>query len=125
VVPLVVLALVGVVLVVAVLGVARGRLPADPLADAVHSTPDSGLPPAPVAADVDDVRFDTALRGYRMEDVDVRLETLRDDLAERERELAGLGVDPTADPPEGSLAEPDDPADPTGASSPGRAPGEE
>jgi hypothetical protein len=39
-----------------VLAVASGRLPADPLADAVHTTPDSGLPPTPVAADVDDVR---------------------------------------------------------------------
>ena len=42
---------------------------------------------APVAADVDAVRFDTALRGYRMDEVDVRLEALRDDLAERERVL--------------------------------------
>ena len=118
-VPLVILALVGVVLVVAVLAVASGRLPADPLADAVHTTPDSGLPPTPVAADVDDVRFDTALRGYRMEDVDVRLEALRDDLAERERELAELGVDPTGDP----AATP--PSGHAGASSPGRAHGEE
>ena len=118
-VPLVILALVGVVLVVAVLAVASGRLPAAPLADAVHTTPDSGLPPTPVAADVDDVRFDTALRGYRMEDVDVRLEALRDDLAARERELAELGVDPTAGP----AAAP--PAGSTGTSSPGRAHGEE
>ncbi len=99
-VPLVILVLVGVVLVVAVLGVASGRLPADPLADAVHTAPDPGLPPAPVAADVDAVRFDTALRGYRMEEVDVRLEALRDDLAERERVLAELGPDPDVASPD-------------------------
>ena len=72
------------------------------------------------------MRFDTALRGYRMEDVDVRLETLRDDLAERERVLAELGVAPTAGPANSAQADPvDDPADPTGASSPGPAPEEE
>jgi len=90
VVPDVILVLVAVALVAAVLGVASGRLPADPLADAVHTTPDPGLPDPPVAADVDAVRFDTALRGYRMDDVDDRLEGLRGDLAERERTLARL-----------------------------------
>jgi DivIVA domain-containing protein len=90
VVPDVILVLVAVALVAAVLGVASGRLPADPLAEAVHSTPDPGLPERPDAVDVDAVRFDTALRGYRMGDVDERLEGLRDDLAERERTLAAL-----------------------------------
>lgn len=90
-VPLVVLALVAVVLVVTVLGVASGRVRAEPLPDAVHSTPDTGLPPAPVAADVDTVRFDTALRGYRMDDVDARLDDLRGTLADREQTLAELG----------------------------------
>jgi DivIVA domain-containing protein len=56
----------------------------------VHTSPDPGLPDPPAAADVDAVRFDTALRGYRMEEVDARLEVLRDDLAERERTLAAL-----------------------------------
>ncbi|HET6968356.1 MAG TPA: DivIVA domain-containing protein, partial [Ornithinibacter sp.] len=58
---------------------------------AVHTTPDAGLPPSPAAADVDTVRFDTALRGYRMDDVDARLDDLRDTLAERERTLLDLG----------------------------------
>lgn len=89
-VPLVILVLVAAALVAAVLGVASGRLPADPLADAVGSTPDPGLPEQPQAADVDAVRFDTALRGYRMSEVDARLEELRDELAERERTLARL-----------------------------------
>ena len=43
------------------------------------------------------MRFDTALRGYRMEDVDDRLETLRDELAERERAVAELRAQAPAD----------------------------
>ena len=97
-VPLVVLALVAVALVAAVLAVASGRLAVDPLADAVHTTPDTGLPPAPVAADVDSVRFDTALRGYRTDDVDARLDDLRDTLAAREATLVDLGGSLTQDP---------------------------
>lgn len=92
-VPLILLALVAVALVAAVLGVASGRITVDPLADPVHSTPDHGLPPAPHAADVDHVRFDTALRGYRVDEVDAQLDVLRDDLAERERVLADLRRD--------------------------------
>ena len=61
VVPLILLAVVAVALVVVVLGVASGGVAVDPLAEAVRSTPDHGLPPAPQAADVDGVRFDTAL----------------------------------------------------------------
>ena len=90
-VPLVVLALVAVVLVAAVLGIASGRVRVDPLSDAVHSTPDTGLPSAPVAADVDTVRFDTALRGYRMDAVDARLDDLKGTLVDREQTLAALG----------------------------------
>ncbi|HET9020695.1 MAG TPA: DivIVA domain-containing protein [Ornithinibacter sp.] len=92
-VPLILLAVVAVALVVVVLGVASGRVAVDPLAEAVHSTPDHGLPAAPQAADVDGVRFDTALRGYRMEEVDAQLDVLRHDLAERERTLADLRRD--------------------------------
>ena len=98
-VPVVVLVLVAVALVAAVLGVASGRLPADPMAEAVRSTPDPGLPEHPLAVDVDAVRFDTALRGYRMDDVDDRLQGLRDDLAERERTLAGLRAEHPAEGP--------------------------
>ena len=89
-VPLLVLALVAVALVVVVLGVARGRLPADPLVAPVGSTPDTGLPEMPAAADVDAVRFDTEPRGYRMDDVDARLDVLHETLAQREVELSGL-----------------------------------
>ena len=90
-VPLVLLALSAVALVAVVLGVASGRLPADSLAEPVRSTPDPGLPEEPTAADVDAVRFDTALQGYRMDDVDGRLEELRAQLAEREQVLDALG----------------------------------
>ena len=61
------------------LAVASGRVPVDPLADAVAIDP--GPRPArasPDAADVDGVRFDTAARGYRMADVDARLDALRE-----------------------------------------------
>jgi DivIVA domain-containing protein len=98
VVPLVLLALVAVALVVAVLGVASGRIPADPLAEAVHTTPDTGLPDEPTASDVDAVRFDTALRGYRIGEVDAHLETLRDELAQRERVLSELRAEPSSRP---------------------------
>jgi DivIVA domain-containing protein len=91
VVPLVLLALSAVALVAVVLGVASGRMPVEPLAEPVGSTPDPGLPEEPTAADVDAVRFDTALQGYRMDEVDVRLEELRAQLAERERVLDALG----------------------------------
>ncbi len=87
---LVILALVAVALVVTVLGVASGRIPVDPLAEAVHTTPDTGLPDEPTASDVDAVRFDTAMRGYRVDEVDAHLEALRDELAARERALSDL-----------------------------------
>lgn len=89
-VPLLVLALVAVALVAVVLGVARGRVPADPLVDPVRSTPDTGLPEVPAAADVAAVRFDTEPRGYRIQDVDSRLDVLHETLAQREVELSGL-----------------------------------
>ena len=95
---LVILALVAVVLVVTVLGVASGRIPVDPLAEAVHTTPDTGLPDEPTASDVDAVRFDTAMRGYRVDEVDARLEALRDELAARERALSDLRSQPSRAP---------------------------
>jgi DivIVA domain-containing protein len=98
VVPLILLALVAVALVVSVLGVASGRIPADPLADAVHTTPDTGLPDEPTASDVDAVRFDTAMRGYRVDEVDAHLEVLRDELAERERVVSELRASPPPGP---------------------------
>jgi DivIVA domain-containing protein len=108
----VLLVVVAVAVVVAVLAVATGRWPADPLAAATHSTPDHGLPAEPRAVDVDDVRFDTAARGYRMDQVDSRLDVLRVALAERERRLEELAAQPRAEDAAGvpPLADDDDPA---------------
>jgi len=101
VVPVVILVLVALALVAAVLAVASGRLPVDPLADPVRSTLDPGLPEHPRACDVDAVRFDTAVRGYRIREVDARLDELRDDLAERERTLDRLQAEQPSAPAEG------------------------
>jgi DivIVA domain-containing protein len=84
----VLLALVAVAVVAVTLAAASGRLAIDPMSPPVRTTPPTGLPADPVAADLDDVRFDTALRGYRMDQVDEVLGVLRATLDERERELA-------------------------------------
>ncbi|WP_404349795.1 DivIVA domain-containing protein [Phycicoccus jejuensis] len=102
----VLLALVALALVAVVALVATGRLRVDPLADAVTTTPDHGLPPEPAAADVPSVRFDTAARGYRMDEVDAHLLDLADTLAARERDVAELRGDAAAPAPA-------DPTDPT------------
>lgn len=82
-----------VVFVVAVLVVAvtmacsSGLLRYDPMGEALHTQPDTGLPERPRARDVDEVRFDTAVRGYRMDVVDARLDALRDRLRDLDRQL--------------------------------------
>lgn len=77
--------------VVAVFGaLLTGRIGVDPMAAARHTEPDPGLPQAPRASDVTVVRFDTALRGYRMDQVDAVLDTLQTQLAAQERELDRL-----------------------------------
>jgi DivIVA domain-containing protein len=67
-----------------------GRLGYDPLAEPVASQPDPGLGAELTAASVSAVRFDTALRGYRMDQVDEVLDRLQERLAEQERDLARL-----------------------------------
>lgn len=86
----VLLALVALALLVVGYAVATGRVVVDGLAPAVTTTPDHGLPARPRATDVNGVRFDTAARGYRMADVDDRLDALRTTLAAREREVEAL-----------------------------------
>jgi DivIVA domain-containing protein len=122
VVALVILALVAVALVVTVLGVASGRIPVDPLAEAVHTTPDTGLPDEPTASDVDAVRFDTAMRGYRVDEVDAHLEALRDELAARERALSDLRSQPSRAPGPAEVSTATSPALPP-AGSPNRSDG--
>ncbi len=71
-----------------VAAVLTSRLRLDPMAAPVHTAPDPGLGETPSAADVDHVRFDTALRGYRMDQVDAVLDRLRARLAEVEADNA-------------------------------------
>jgi DivIVA domain-containing protein len=81
-----------IVVALAVLGLfavlLTGRIGYDPLSEAVASQPDPGLGDSPEADDITTVRFDTALRGYRMDQVDDVLDRLQERLRERERELA-------------------------------------
>lgn len=77
--------LVALLLVVGFAAVLTGRLTPDPMADPGHTTPHHGLPPGPLrASDVDRVRFDTALRGYRMDQVDDVVDRLQQRIAELE-----------------------------------------
>jgi DivIVA domain-containing protein len=104
----VVLIAVAVMLVAVFAALVVGRLPYDPMSEPAHTTPTTGLPDRPSAADVDAVRFDTAARGYRMSEVDDVLDGLRARLAAQEAELARLQAaagdsDPMTDP----IADPD------------------
>nr|WP_240897767.1 DivIVA domain-containing protein [Kineococcus vitellinus] len=59
------------------------------MAPATSTRPFRGLPEGPVrAADVDAVRFSLGLRGYRMDEVDAVLDRLREEIRERDEELA-------------------------------------
>ena len=83
----VVVAIVLVVLTVAaVLGRVDGAL-ADPTSTMSHvPLPQDRLTPG----DLDGVRFDTAMRGYRMSQVDATLDRLRREIAELQQQGAGL-----------------------------------
>ncbi|MDQ1596070.1 MAG: hypothetical protein QOH40_2626 [Arthrobacter pascens] len=56
----------------------------------VASLPPVLLPAEAKPADVDHVRFALGLRGYRMDQVDQVLDELRDQLASKDAEIAGL-----------------------------------
>ena len=85
-----VLGVVGVLAVLFATAVLATR--SDPLlADAPPDLPDLVLPDGPMRAEhVADVRFSTAVRGYRMSEVDDVLERLAAELAERDRRIAEL-----------------------------------
>ena len=76
--------IVGVLLIGGLVALVAGRLPYDPMAEATTSQRDPGLPEAFHATDIADVHFDTALRGYRMDQVDAVLDRLQDRIAELE-----------------------------------------
>jgi DivIVA domain-containing protein len=76
------------------------------LADAPPDRPDLPLPDRPMTADdVDAVRFSTAVRGYRMDEVDAVLARLADELAARDRRLAELTGPPAQWTPRDEPAE--------------------
>jgi DivIVA domain-containing protein len=72
----------------AVVAVVTGRIGGG-LGPATSTRPHRGLPEGPVlASDVDAVRFSLGLRGYRMDEVDAVLDRLREEIRERDEELA-------------------------------------
>ena len=81
---------VAVLLVGVFAGLLAGRIRYDPMSEAVTSQPDTGLADDFTARSISDVHFDTALRGYRMDQVDQVLDALQDRISEQERELATL-----------------------------------
>lgn len=83
---------VAVLVIAATLGMLAGRIPFDRMSEPTHTTPALCLPADASPQDVENVRFDTALRGYRMDQVDealavlqARIEQLESKLAERDR----------------------------------------
>jgi DivIVA domain-containing protein len=96
------LLIVAVALIGGVAAVATGRVRGG-LEDPPTSRPYRPLPEGPLTApDVDAVRFSLGLRGYRMDEVDAVLARLRDELADRDAELAALRRRAEAPPaPEG------------------------
>lgn len=88
----------------------RKKISSTPLTDGGFEEPVASLPPVllPEEAkpdDVDRVRFALGLRGYRMDQVDQVLDDLRDQLAAKDAEIAGLRAHLRGEIP-GSLEEP-------------------
>jgi DivIVA domain-containing protein len=72
----------------AVLGKIDGFLP-----DATSSQSFGGIPPGPLSPeDIEALRFDQGLRGYRMDQVDGVLDALCERVRELESEVASLSV---------------------------------
>jgi DivIVA domain-containing protein len=95
-----VFALLALVLIVAFALVLAGRLPTVPQPTRVRYT--AQLPQRPSAADVDQLRLPVAVRGYRMDDVDAALATLRDRIAELEAQTSVGSAGPSDPPPTGT-----------------------
>lgn len=83
---------VAVLLIVLFLGLLAGKLPFDRMSEPTHTTPGIGLPDQVHAADIDGLRFDTALRGYRMDQVDEVLARLQRRIADLEDEVDDPGT---------------------------------
>jgi DivIVA domain-containing protein len=80
----VVLIVVAVLVVGGFAALAAGRVGYDPMAEATTSEGAPYLADEFTSADISAVRFDTALRGYRMDQVDAVLERLQARIAELE-----------------------------------------
>lgn len=97
-------ALLALVLIVAFGLVLAGRLPAVPQPTAQRYV--ARLPEQPSPVDVDRLRFPVALRGYRMDDVDTAISTLRNRIAELEAASVAPG-NPAVPPGEPFAPRPD------------------
>ena len=75
---------VAVLLVGAFAALLTGRIHYDPLSEPTRTQGDPGLPETFTSHDVADVHFDTAFRGYRMDQVDRVLDQLQVRIAELE-----------------------------------------
>ena len=91
--------LVAVVLVVVTVAAVLGRVDGS-LADATTSMSHVPLPEDRLTPDdIDGLRFDTAIRGYRMSEVDAVVDRLRREIVELRAELdGGVALDPARDP---------------------------
>jgi DivIVA domain-containing protein len=107
---------VAVLLVAAFLAMLAGRLPYDGMSRPVHSTAPIELPADIGPDDVAALRFDTALRGYRMDQVDQALGMLQKRIAHLEDQLAGGPGPSVGASAEGAPGLPE----PSGGSGPGR-----
>lgn len=104
------LALLVVVIGLAV-AVAIGRIPVTGMDEPTRTSPYDGLPDGPVTdEDLEVLRFDQTMRGYRMTQVDRVIDRLRDELLARDHEIARLrGADQHPVRP-AAVPEPPDPA---------------
>lgn len=75
---------VGVLLVGGFAALILGRVGYDPLSEATTTQPDPALSEGFGSGEISAVRFDTALRGYRMDQVDAVLDQLQTRIAELE-----------------------------------------
>lgn len=83
-----------VVVVGLAVAVAVGRIPVTGMDAPTSTSPYDGLPEGPVTDhDLEQLRFDQTMRGYRMTQVDGVIDRLRDELLERDHEIARLRGD--------------------------------
>ena len=86
----VLLTVVAVLLVGVLAALLSGRIRYDPLSEPVSTQPDPGLGDSFTARSIADVQFDTALRGYRMAEVDDMLRRMAEELEHRDAALAEM-----------------------------------